>query len=353
MITNRTAPFKRLVLMIIAATLAAGLQTTRAQSPEVTLTLAGFAVPREAYAEIIPLFQAKWLKEKNQKVVFKESYIASGAQSRAIVGGFEADVATLSLERDITRIQDAKLITYDWKDNPYKGFVATSVAVLTVRRGNPSKIADWPDLAKPGIEVITPDPATSGGAQWNLLAAYGAAKRGQIEGVKKGDEEVALRFLGGIVKNVTVFDKDGRESFLTFEKGIGTVAITYENEAYTGLAAGSDFEIVYPPSTILIENPTAVIDVYATKHGVLDVAKAFVAFTQSPEAQLVWAKKGFRPVDKTVLTDKANAETFKDKFPEVKDQFTIAEFGGWNTVAKELFGETGKITKVIADTKAK
>lgn len=342
------------IALVVLLVLVAGAAASRAQtstSSEITLTLAGFAVPREAYGDIIKLFQAKWLKEKGQKIAFNESYVASGAQSRAIVGGFEADVAVLSIERDFTRIQDAKLITYDWRDNPYKGVVASSVAVIAVRKGNPSGIKDWPDLARAGVEVITPDPATSGGAQWNLLAAYGAARRGKIAGIARGDEDASLKFLGTIIKNVSVFDKDGRESFLTFERGIGTAAITYESEIYIGLDAGEEYEIIYPPSTLLIQIPTAVIDVYAKKHGTLELAQAFVEFTFSPEAQLALARRGFRPVVTSVLGDLKKDEKLKTRFPAITDLFTIEEFGGWNAVGKDLFGETGKITKLIARVK--
>ncbi|MBX3062624.1 MAG: sulfate ABC transporter substrate-binding protein [Anaerolineae bacterium] len=319
--------------------------TVKAQS-EITLTLAGFAVPREAYAEIIPLFQAYWEQKTGQKVIFNESYIASGAQSRAIVGGFEADIAALSISSDITRIVDAGLITTDWTDNTYKGIVTDSVVVLAVRKDNPKNIQDWADIAKEGVEVITPDPATSGGAQWNLLGAYGAAKRGNVEGIEKGDEG-ALAFLAPLIKNVSVFDKDGRESFLTFERGIGDVAITYENEAYSGQAAGTELEIIRPKSTILIENPIAVVDVYTEKHGTTEVAKAFVEFLYTPEAQTVFAQKGFRPLLEEVAKDAA----FEGKFPEITDLFTIEEFGGWGKVRKELFGDEGAITKLIAEVK--
>jgi sulfate/thiosulfate transport system substrate-binding protein len=340
----------RFIQIIIAALLVVGTIATqvKAQTAEVTLTLAGYAVPREAYADIIPLFQAYWEKEKGQKVTFQESYVASGAQSRAIVGGFEADIAALSIQSDITRIQDAKLITHDWKANDYKGFPYTSVVVLTVRKDNPKTIKDWIDISKAGVEVITPDPATSGGAQWNLLGVYGAAKRGNVEGVEKG-EEAGLAFLGTVIANVSVFDKDGRESFLTFERGIGDVAITYENEAYAGLDAGGEFEIVYPKSTLLIENPVAVVDVYAEKHGTLEVANAFVEFLYTPEAQAVFAKHGFRPVIESVVKD----EAFKDKYPVITDLFTVEEFDGWSSIRKNLFGEEGKITKLIAEIKGK
>jgi sulfate transport system substrate-binding protein len=343
--------FNLLVAVALLASSNATANTTRAAANEVTLTLAGFAVPREAYREIIKLFQDKWLKEKGQTVNFKESYQGSGAQSRAVVGGFEADVVVLSIERDIQRIADAKLITYDWKNNPYKGFVANSVAVIAVRKGNPTGIKGWADLGKPGVEVITPDPTTSGGAQWNLLAAYGAALRGKVDGVAKDDDKAALDALGRIIKNVVVYDKDGRESFLTFEKGVGTAAITYESEIYVGQDSGGDAEAVYPESTIAIQIPTAVVDVYATKHGTLELAQAFVEFTYSPEAQLAFAKAGFRPVADGVLTELKKDPKYADRFPAITDLFTIEQFGGWKKVGTDLFGDKGKINAIIAAAK--
>jgi len=317
--------------------------------PEATLTLAGFAVPREAYAEILPLFKKYWFEKTGQTLTFKESYEASGAQSRAVVGGLKADFVALSLEADVTRIANAKLITYDWKNTPYKGAVSSSVAVLTVRKGNPKGIKDWADLAKAGVEIITPNPATSGGAQWNLLAAYGAARRGKVAGYEKGDEG-AFKFLTEVVKNIAVLDKDGRESFLTFQKGVGDVAITYENEAYAGIAAGdTSFEIIYPTSTIFIENPGAYVDVYAKENNVLPAAKALAEFVLTADAQRIFAKKGFRPLSADLLKEPDNVK----KFPAITDLFTIEEFGGWPKVSKELFGDAGKISKLIIDTKGK
>jgi len=315
---------------------------------EITLTLAGFAVPREAYAEIIPLFKQYWLDKTGQTVNFKESYQASGAQSRAVVGGFNADVVALSLEADVARIAKANLITYDWKNTPYNGTVSASVAVLAVREGNPKGIKDWNDIAKDGVEVVTPNPATSGGAQWNLLAAFGAAKRGKIAGVDPS-EDSALKFLGSILKNVVALDADGRSSFLTFEKGIGDVAITYENEALAGLAAGDKIEIIYPPSTIWIENPGAYVDVYAKKNNTLPAAKAFVDFLLTVDAQKVFAAHGFRPLPPELLKDPELAK----KFPPITDLFTYKEFGDWSTISKDLFGDSGKISKLLTDIKGK
>jgi sulfate/thiosulfate-binding protein len=327
--------------------------------PPVTLTLVGYAVPREAYGDVIPLFQAYWLEQTGQTVQFLESYAASGAQSRAVAGGFEADIVALSIEPDITRLVDAGLITHDWKDNPYDGIVTDSLVVLAVRPDNPKNILDWADLAQEGVEVITPDPATSGGAQWNILAAYGAARRGNVEGFEAGDEG-ATEFLRQLIANIAVFDKDGRESFLTFERGIGDVAITYENEVYAGYLKGAteDYQIIYPASTILIENPVALVDTYVDAHGTREVAQAFIDFLWSPEAQHVFAQNGFRPVNEDVAAEYnvnvaaeegAQAPTdFVLAFPPVVDQFTIAEeFTSWGDARSTFFGDAGTITQLL------
>ena len=217
----------------------------------VTLTLGAYTTPREAYAKLIPVFKQQWKQQTGQDLTFQESYQGSGAQSRAIVEGFEADIAALSLEADIDRIAKAGLITHDWKSGPYKGMVSDSVVAFAVRQGNPKGIHDWADLAKPGLQILTPNPKTSGGAQWNILALYGAAKRGAVAGVPKDDDAAATAFLKAVLKNVTVMDKGARESITNFEKGVGDVAITYENEVLVGRQNGQDYELVIPRSTIL------------------------------------------------------------------------------------------------------
>lgn len=349
---------RRLFLIL---TLLLSSSAIHAQENTVKLTLAAFAVPREAYGEIIPLFQAYWLEETGQTVIFEESYLASGAQSRAVIGGFEADIVALSLEDHVTRIAKAGLITSAWQDNPSNGMASTSLAVLVVREGNPKNITDWADLARPGIEVITPDPSTSGGAQWNAMAVYGSAYRGYVEGYDAG-EEGALQFLTDVYTNVSVLDADGRESFLTFERGIGDVAITYENEYYAGILAGAtDYEIVYPRSTILIENPIAVVDVYAEKHGALEAANAFVAFVATPEAQAIFAANGFRPPHQRILVEgEAGEETLtveplteldEERFPTIEDLWVIDFFGGWPEVVPTFFSDEGIYTRMIAEVK--
>ncbi|HYN90154.1 MAG TPA: sulfate ABC transporter substrate-binding protein [Ardenticatenaceae bacterium] len=309
----------------------------------VTLILGAYTTPREAYGEIIPLFQAHWKEQTGQDVVFEESYLGSGAQSRAIVEGFEADIAALSLEADINRIANAGLITHDWKAvGEYNGMVSTSIVVMAVRAGNPKGIQDWANLAQDGVEVLTPDPATSGGAQWNVMAMYGAARRGHVEGFS-ADDEGALDFLRAVFNNVTVLDKGARESITNYEKGIGDVAITYENEVLVGQANGQDYEYVIPSSTILIENPVAVIDANVDEHGTREVAEAFVEFLYRPEVQRIFAEHGLRSVDQAV------AQETSEQYPAVEDLFTIEEFGGWSQVTEPFFGEEGIYTKMIQE----
>lgn len=342
--------YRLLVVTLGLSLLAAcAAPTTPAASPTgvsagaIKLTLGAYTTPREAYGELIPLFQEQWREKTGQTVTFEESYLGSGAQSRAIVEGFEADIAALSLEADIERITKAGLITHDWKAKPYGGMVSDSIVVIGVRAGNPLNIRDWADLARPGLNVLTPNPQTSGGAMWNILALYGAALRGQVAGVPADDEAAATDFLKSVLKNVSVMDKSARDSIINYEKGIGDVIITYENEILVGRKNGQTYDYVIPQSTILIENPIAVVDVYADKHGVRAAADAFVAFTFTPEAQTIFAKYGLRSPDPQV------AQATAAEYPPVADLFTIAYFNGWAEATPKYFGEQGVYTQAIAD----
>ena len=308
-----------------------------------TITLGAYTTPREAYAKIIPMFQTYWKEQSGQDVSFEQSYLGSGAQSRAIVEGFDADVAALSLEADIARIAEAGLITHDWKAKQNNGMVSTSVVAFAVRRGNPKGIKDWADLAKPGIEILTPDPKTSGGAQWNIMALYGAALRGNVEGVAKGDEAAAQDFMKRVLKNVSVMDKAARESITNFEKGVGDVAITYENEVLVALQSGQEMDMVIPRSTILIENPVALIDSSVDKHGNRKAVEAFIEFLFTPDAQRVFAENGLRSIDQGV------AQATSAQYPAIGDLFTINEFGGWKEVTPKFFGESGVYTVAVAE----
>jgi sulfate transport system substrate-binding protein len=308
---------------------------------DVKLIFGAYTTPREAYGEIIQLFRDYWYEETGQTVIFDVSYLGSGAQSRAVVEGFEADIVALSLEADINRIQEAGLITHDWKANPYQGVVTTSVVSFAVRKGNPKAIQDWDDLAQPGMEILTPNPSTSGGAMWNILALYGAALRGNVPGVPGDDPEAAGEFLRSVLTNVTVMDKAARDSILNFEKGIGDLAITYENEILVGRQAGAEYERVIPTSTILIENPIALVDVNVDKHGTRAVAEAFIDFVYSQEAQEIYAEHGLR----VVLPEVAAAH--EDVYPPIADLFTVAYFGGWEQIMQAIFGESGVYTEAI------
>ncbi len=313
-------------------------------APETAATkiiLGAYTTPREAYGEIIPLFQAKWKAETGQAVTFEESYLGSGAQSRAVVEGFEADVVALSLEADVKRIEKAGLITHDWHSVPHDGMVSTSLVVLGVRAGNPAGISDWVDLAKPDLEVLTPNPETSGGAMWNILALYGAALRGHVAGVPADDKAAAQSFLQTVLGNVSVMDKGARESITNYETGVGDVIITYENEILVGQKAGQEYEIITPASTIRIDNPVAVVDTYVDQHGTRAVTEAFVAFLFTPAAQTIFAKYGLRAVDPEVATATAA------QYPPVTDLFTVDYFGGWDAIGTEIFGEGGVYPNAI------
>lgn len=331
-----------LITVLIAAVLLGGCAGQNSRiDPANRIVLAAYTTPREAYREIIPLFQKHWEEQTGQQVVFEESYLGSGAQSRAVVEGFEADVAVLSLEADINRIERAGLITHDWRTKPYHGMVSTSIVTFAVRPGNPKDIQDWVDLAQPGLSVLTPNPRTSGGAMWNILGVYGAAKRGHVTGVPANDETAAQEFLLAVLRNVSVMDGTARESITNFEKGVGDVAITYENEVLVGHQAGQKYELVIPRATMLIENPIAIIDVNVDKHGNREVVEAFVDFLFTPEMQMIFAQHGLRSPDADVARDT------RDLYPPVEDLFTIEYFDGWDDVMDDFFSERGIYAQVV------
>jgi sulfate/thiosulfate transport system substrate-binding protein len=330
-----------LALLSLTALLQACGGSSGGNGDKVTLVLGAYTTPREAYGKaVIPAFQKYWKEKTGQTVEFQESYQASGAQSRAIVGGFEADIAALSLEGDLDKIAEAGLITHDWKSKPNKGMVSTSIVVIAVRQGNPKNIKDWPDIAHPGLQVLTPDPKTSGGAQWNVNAMYGAALRGYA-GVPKDDKAAAEEFLKSVFRNVSAMEKGARESITTYEKGLGDVAITYENEVLVGRQGGQTYDYVIPRSTILIENPAALVDKNVDKHGVREVAEAFISFLWSEEAQRAYAKYGLRPLDPKI------SEEVKTQYPPVQDLWKIDYLGGWKKVTDEIYGPQGVYTRAI------
>jgi sulfate transport system substrate-binding protein len=267
--------------------------------------------------------------------------LGSGAQARAIVGGFEADIAALSLEPDLQTIAQAGLIKHDWKQGEHHGIVSGSVVVIGVRPGNPKQIHTWQDLAKLGVEVLTPNVKTSGGAMWNVAAIYGAAIRGHA-GVPAGDHAAALKLLTDILRNVKILDRSGRDSMLTFERGVGDAIVTYENEILEGQSKGQKYEAVLPESTILIENPVAVVDANVERHGTRAAAEAFVAFLTTPAAQRAFAEHGYRPVLASVAAESGA------KFPVPADLFNVRDLGGWEGLNKTLFAEGAGYDQAIA-----
>ena len=307
---------------------------------EVVLTLGAYTTPREAYGqEILPAYVRRG-EARGATLLFRESYLGSGAQSRAIVSGFEADIAALSLEPDIHRLCAAGLVASDWNAGADRGIVTRSIVVIGVRAGNPKAVHDWGDLARADVEVLTPNVRTSGGAMWNVLALYGASMRGHA-GRAAGDEEGAAELLGAVLARVRIMDRGARDSMLTFERGVGDAIITYENEILVGRARGLDYEYVVPRSTILIENPAAVVSRYAAEHGVMEQARDFVAFLHGPEAQRAYAAHGLRPVHAGVATEVAG------RFPPVRDQFTIRDLGGWERAQELLFRSGGLYDRAL------
>ncbi len=297
-----------------------------------TLTLAAYTTPREAYGKaILPAFAKHWKEKTGEEVKFEESYQGSGAQARAVKEGFAADVVALSLDPDVKVLEDAGLITHDWRAGQSGGIVTRSLAVIAVRPGNPKGIHDWPDLARADVEVLTPNVRTSGGAMWNVLAIWGAGLRGHA-GVTAGDEAGSTALLKGILGRVSVMDKGARESIVNFEKGVGDAAITYENEVLVAKKEGQAMDYVVPSSTILIENPIAVVDSYAKQHGNEEIAADFVAFVQTAEAQKAFAEYGLRPVD---------ASAMPAGLPAPTDLFTIADLGGWSALKAKVFEKGG------------
>jgi sulfate transport system substrate-binding protein len=284
---------------------------------ESTLTLVAYTTPREVYEVLIPEFQKT---EAGQGIEFEQSYGPSGDQSRAVESGLAADVLALSLAPDVTRLEEPGIVDPGWDDGPTKGFVSNSVVTFVVREGNPKNIRTWDDLVKDGIEVITPNPFTSGGAQWNIAAAYGA----QIEQGKTKEE--ALRYLADLFANVPVQPKGARESLQIFTAGKGDVLLAYENEAITAQQKGESVDYVTPDETVLIENPIAV-----TTTANPEAARAFVDYALGAEAQQVFADKGYRSVLPEVL--EANADTY----PVPPGLFTIEDLGGWTRFKADFF----------------
>jgi sulfate transport system substrate-binding protein len=288
-----------------------------------------------------PVFKGFNGTDDGKGVRFRTSYGASGDQSRAVEGGLDADVVHLSLEPDMTRLVDAGLVAEDWKDNDTKGIVTSSVVAFVVREGNPENIQTWDDLVKPGVDIITPNPASSGSAKWNILAAWA-----HVVGAGGTDAE-AEEYLTSFLKNTIALPGSAREATTAFSEGNGDVLISYENEAILAKENGEPFDYVVPDDTLLIENPAAVVD------GAPGAAQDFLDYLVTPEAQAEYAQFGFRPiVDGVDLPEIEGANDPRDPFPAPGDLYTVDEdFGGWAEANTRFFDEEeGIISRLQAET---
>jgi sulfate transport system substrate-binding protein len=314
---------------------------TPQESP--VITLAAYSNVYDVYGKLISNFQTEWKDSHDgQQVIFQTSFGGSTTQAQNVVNGFPADIVALSLAPDVQMIEDAGLITHDWTQEADAGIVATSVVVFDVRPGNPKNIENWDDLTQPGLEILTPDPAQSGGARWNIVAAYGAAMRGHVPGYAANDPAAAEKLLEGIFANVTVMDKSANDSIKNFESGNGDVGITYEYAVLAAQKAGLPDEAVIPPSTVSIQTPVAVVDTYAEQHCVQDIANAFVEYLHTKEAKELFSSAGY---ERSVNLKEAKAGD-GETYPAVEDLFTVDDLGGWDQLQNDtVFGPEGAFTQ--------
>jgi sulfate/thiosulfate transport system substrate-binding protein len=294
------------------------------------INLVAYSVVETVYDEaLIPGFQKT---SEGEGSSFKESFGPSGDQQRAVIAGQPADYVHLALEPDMQALVDAGIVDSSWQDNQYKGIVQDSVVAFTVRKGNPKNIQTWDDVVKPGVEVVTPNVFSSGGAKWNLMAAYGA----QINQGKSPAE--ALAFVKTVLEHAVVQPGSAGDALTAFTSGKGDVLLSYESDAIEAQAAGEDIEHVVPDDTILIETPAATTVDAPTQ------AQDFLTYLWTPEAQQLFADGGYRPVDQSVLAKN------KDKFPTPPGLFDIDSLGGWEKVNSEFFDpENGSIAKIEED----
>ena len=320
---------RRFALAALASSLIAG-PVAAAQ----TLLNVSYDPTRELYTEFNAAFNKHWQAQGNEAVTIQQSHGGSGKQARAVIDGLRADVVTLALAGDIDELYKlGKLIPENWQERlPDASTPYTSTIVFLVRKGNPKGLKDWDDLVKPGVEVITPNPKTSGGARWNFLAAWAYAQQ------KYGSEAEAKAFTEKLYKNVPVLDTGARGSTITFvNNGIGDVLLAWENEAFLALKeeGGENFEIVAPSLSILAEPPVSVVDQNVDKKGTRKVAEAYLNYLYSEEGQRIAAKHFYRPRNQAVAAE------FAQQFPQLKLVTIDADFDGWKSAQPKFFNDGG------------
>jgi sulfate transport system substrate-binding protein len=324
---------KRILAVLVAASL---LGAGSAEAADVTLLNVSYDPTRELYQDLGRAFVAQW---KADKVTLNTSNGGSGAQARAVIDGLQADILTLALAADIDAVaKNAKLLPADWQKRlPQNSTPYTSTIVFLVRKGNPWKIKDWPDLVKPGIQVVTPNPKTSGGARWAYLAAWAYAEK-----APGGNAAKAKDFVGALYKHVPVLDSGARGSTVTFTKrGIGDVLLSWENEAQLALKESpGQYEIVYPSRSIQAEPPVALVDKNADRHGSRKVAEAFLNFLYTPAAQEIEAKDFYRPRNADILVK------YRNQFPAIPLATVDGDFGGWARAQATHFADGGMFDQI-------
>ncbi|MAE23212.1 sulfate ABC transporter substrate-binding protein [Pseudomonas chengduensis] len=325
---------RRFALAALASSLIAG-PVAAAQ----TLLNVSYDPTRELYSEFNAAFNKHWQAQGNEAVTIQQSHGGSGKQARAVIDGLRADVVTLALAGDIDELYKiGKLIPQNWQERlPDASTPYTSTIVFLVRKGNPKGLKDWDDLVKPGVEVITPNPKTSGGARWNFLAAWAYAQQ------KYGSEAEAKAFTEKLYKNVPVLDTGARGSTITFvNNGIGDVLLAWENEAFLALKeeGGENFEIVAPSLSILAEPPVSVVDQNVDKKGTRKVAEAYLNYLYSEEGQRIAAKHFYRPRNQAVAAE------FAKQFPQLKLVTIDADFDGWKTAQPKFFNDGGVFDQI-------
>jgi sulfate transport system substrate-binding protein len=313
-------------LLLLVGAVSVSPRDASARSTSGTLSLVAYSTPRDAYAKLIPAFTDT---SAGKGTSFQQSYGASGEQARSVIAGLRADVVAFSLEPDMTSLVKAKLVAPTWKKNRYGGMVTRSVVVFVVRKGNPEHIRTWNDLIQSGVDVVVPNVQTSGGAKWDVMAAYGAQRK-----IGKSHAQ-SVKYLEKLYDHVVSQDKSAREALQTFLAGRGDVLLSYENEAIFAQKHDQPVDYVMPKATISIENPIAVVKTSSNRAA----ANAFVRFLRKRPAQLIFGENGYRPVLRSAAR--------KFGFPLPKLQFTIKWLGGWAKVDKQFFdSRNGIVTKI-------
>ena len=335
---RRFRPLLALVLAVSLAATACGGGSSASEDGGSTIRIVGFAVPEAANRAIAE----QWTKTpEGSGVEFKTSYGASGDQSRAVADGLEADYVHFSVASDVTRLVDEGLVAEDWDAGPTKGIVSSSIVVFAVRKGNPKGIRTWDDLVQPGVEIVTPNPASSGAARWNALAAWG-----QVVANGRTEEE-AEEYLEKFFANVVSLPSSGRDATTAFLDGTGDVLMAYENEAILARQHGEEFDYLIPSTTLLIENPGAVLIDANPK------AEQWLEFVLSEEGQRQFALTGFRPViDGVEYGEVEGANDPANPYPEVEHLLTVEQdFESWEALSEKFFDETsGIVTRVIGES---